>query len=180
MSNALLHVLEEQNSMGFTGRINVLRSANSQTHAVILMREGRLVNCRMSERSGEKALLDLVFQDVSNSMEFKLVVEPEVVSEAEGIFNWNIDQLKSRARQVYENYLSNKKLKPPPHLKLLLNADFVLSGEAVEPAEFDVLSAISDYSRVQDIYDHCALMEYEVTRALISLRKKGAIKVVSS
>lgn len=179
MSEALLNVIDEQSSMGFTGKINILRAKNAQAHAVVHMREGRLVNCRLGARSGEKALLDLVFQDVSNAYELKLVVEPEVVSESECSFDWTVSELKQQSRNVYENYLSTKRLRPPAHLKLLLNADFILEGDQIGADEFDVLSTISDYSKVQDIYDHCALMEYEITRALINLRRKGAIKVAA-
>ena len=81
---------------------------------------------------------------------------------------------------VYENYLGSKKLRPPGALKLVLNPNFIVEGQDVAPNEFDVLSAISDYSRVEDIYNHCPLMEYEVTQALVSLRRKGALKVVAS
>jgi len=178
MSDALLNILDEQSAMGFTGKINILRRDNSQTHAVVLMFEGKIINCQAASRSGEKSLLDVVFRDVSNSMTFKVIVEPEVVTLDDGLFEWSVEELKRRAREVYENYLNSRKLKPPGHLKLVLNADFIIEGATVEPDEFDVLSAISDYSRVQEIYDHCPLMEYEITRALVSLRRKGGLKVI--
>lgn len=180
MSDSLLAVLDEQSAMGFTGKINVLRRDNAQSHAVILMFEGRIINCAATLRTGEKALLDVVFQDVSNSLALKMVVEPEVVTLDEGSFDWSVEKLKRRARDVYENYLGSKKLRPPGSLKLVLNPNFIVEGQEVAPNEFDVLSAISDYSRVEDIYNHCPLMEYEVTQALVSLRRKGALKVVAS
>lgn len=178
--DALLTILDEQSAMGFTGKVNVLKKENSQSYAVILILNGKVINCLAAARSGEKALLDLVVQDVSNVMKLKIIVEPEVVSEAEGVFSWSVDQVKKQSRLIYDNYINNKKLKPPAHLKLIINADFVVNGDDIVADEFDVLSAISDYSRVQDIYNNCPLLEYEVTRALVSLRRKGAIKVLAS
>ncbi|PIP91139.1 MAG: hypothetical protein COW01_05665 [Bdellovibrionales bacterium CG12_big_fil_rev_8_21_14_0_65_38_15] len=179
MSEGLLNILEEQSAMGFTGKINVLLQKNSQSFAVVLMLEGQLIHCLGANKSGEKAMLDLIFQDVSSTYDFKLVVEPEVVSAEEGIFTWSVSDLKKKSRNVYENYLKNQKLRPPNNLKLLVNADFIIKGSDVLHHEFDVLSTISDYSRVQDIYENCALLEYEITHALVSLRKKGAIKVLA-
>lgn len=178
-SEALLSVLDEQSSMGFTGKVNILQAQNSQSYAVILMLEGKVINCLSATRSGEKALLDMVFEDVSNSKKFKIVVEPELVTAAEGQLDLSVDALKKKARHLYENYLNAKKLRPKQELKLILNPDFIIAGEDIGPDEFDVLSTISDYSRVRDIYDHCPLMEYEVTRALVSLRRKGALKVMA-
>ncbi|MBH47992.1 MAG: hypothetical protein CME71_07450 [Halobacteriovorax sp.] len=179
MNEGLLNILDEQSAMGFTGKVNVLKSANAQSFAVILMLEGKIINCMASARSGEKALLDVIFKDVSNTEAFKVVVEPEVVSEAEGTFSWSVSQLKKESRRLYENYLNNKQLKPPGQLKLVINGQFIVRGDEILADEFDVLSTISDYSRVQDIYNNCDLMEYEVTRALVGLRRKGAIKVLA-
>ncbi len=179
MSDALLNILDEQSSMGFTGKVNVLLKSNSQSYAVVLMLDGKLINCLAANKSGEKALLDLTFRDVSRSNEFNIVVEPEVVTAEEGAFTWSVNLLKQRARTLYENYLGNQKLKPPQSLKLLINSAFVIDGDDVDSHEFDVLSTISDYSRVQEIYDNCSLLEYEITQALVSLRRKGAIKVLA-
>ena len=179
MIDGLLNILEEQSAMGFTGKINVLLQKNSQSYAVVLMHEGKIIHCLGANKSGENALLDLIFQDVSSSHDFKLVVEPEVVTSDEGLFSWSVKELKKKSRNVYENYLANQKLRPPPGLKLVINADFIIYGAEVYQNEFDVLSTISDYSRVQDIYENCALLEYEITQALVALRKKGGIKVVA-
>tara|TARA_R110002049_G_scaffold57306_3_gene157328 strand:+ start:50 stop:595 length:546 start_codon:yes stop_codon:yes gene_type:complete len=179
MSEALLNILEEQSSMGFTGKINVLLKSNSQSFAVVLMLDGKIINCLAANKAGEKALLDLTFRDVSRANEFKIIVEPEVVTEDEGSFTWSVSDLKRKSRKVYESYLGNQKLKPPMSLKLLINSTFIIEGAKIDSHEFDVLSTISDYSRVEDIYSNCSLLEYEVTQALVGLRKKGAIKVLA-
>ena len=48
MNEGLLNILDEQSAMGFTGKVNVLKSENAQSFAVILMLEGKIINCMAS------------------------------------------------------------------------------------------------------------------------------------
>ena len=84
-------------------------------------------------------------------------------------------------RKLEENYeqLSNPSgQKPPEHLKLLVKSEFIKNGGAVTPMEYELLSTISDFNLVKDIYEHSELFEFEITELLVSLRKKEALKVV--
>ncbi len=70
-----------------------------------------------------------------------------------------------------------KKLRPPNGLRLVLNDEFVIKGGEIGQEEFGVMKVITDFNKVEDIYVNCPLQEHQITLALVSLRKKGALKV---
>ena len=73
--------------------------------------------------------------------------------------------------------MSAKKLKPAMNLRLVIDPEVIVSHDEITPEEFDILSVLSEWCVVSDVYKYSKLMEFEVTNALVSLRKKRAIKV---
>ncbi len=172
---SLINSLTEQATFSFSGRINVLHAETKQFLGSIHMKDGLLVDSFYRGMEGRNSLFKILIEDMSDVLPLKFIVEPELIED--GSFSYSVNDFKTEARKQYENYLASKKLKPPGHIKLLIKGDFVLHGAKVESSEFQVLKVISDYSRVDDIYRESGLMEYEVTNALVSLRKKGALRV---
>jgi len=172
---SLINSLTEQATFSFSGRINVLHAETKQFLGSIHMIDGKIVDSIYRGMEGKNSLFKILIEDMSDALPLKFVVEPELIEG--GAFSYSVKDFTKEARRHYENFLASRKLRPPGHIKLLVKGDFILLGEDVCTVEFQVLKVISDYSRVDDIYKEANLMEYEVTNALVSLRKKGALKV---
>ncbi|MEA9354846.1 hypothetical protein SHI21_01445 [Bacteriovorax sp. PP10] len=173
----LIEVLKEQASFGFTGKVNVLSKENGQFLGVIYQQEGMIVGAQLKELKGKKALLKMIFDDVESNELFKFIVEPEVLSPENITLKITFEEVRKEAQGHFQEYLSAKKLRPAPHLKLVIDPEIIVSIESITPQEFDVLSVITEWCNVSDIYKYSKLMDFEVTHALVSLRKKRAIKV---
>ncbi len=173
----LIEVLKEQASFGFTGKVNILSKENGQFLGVIYQQEGMIVGAQVKELKGKKALLKMIFDDVESNEFFKFVVEPEVISPEFMSVKISFEEIKDEAQTHFQEYISAKKFRPSPNLKLVIDPEVIVSKEDITSQEFDVLCVISEWCKVSDIYKYSKLMDFEVTHALVSLRKKRAIKV---
>lgn len=173
----LIEVLKEQSSFGFTGKVNMLSRDNGQFLGVIYQQDGLIVGAQIKELKGKKALFNMIFADVDSNEDFRFIVEPELISTDHVQMKIPFDDLKGEAQKLYSQYLTAKKLRPAPTLKLVIDPEIIVSKEEISAEEFDVLSVITEYCKVSDIYKYCKLMDFEITNALVSLRKKKAIKV---
>lgn len=177
---ALLEILKDQSAFGFTGKINILVKATGQFYGVVYQSDGHIVDARASHFEGRNALLHFVISDVDlqdSKAELKYVVEPEILDINHFKFKITYEELKQEAEEQYTRYLSAKKFRPPDQLRLLINPEIVVNKDDVSSQEFELLTVMSEWSLVSDIYKHARLFEYEVTEALVSLRRKKAIKV---
>lgn len=172
---SLINSLTEQATFSFSGRINVLHAETKQFLGTIQMKDGLIVDSFYRGMEGKNSLFKILIEDMTDAFPLKFIVEPELIENES--FSYSVSDFTKEARRHYENFLASKKLKPPGHIKLLIKGDFMLHGSQVNSTEFQVLKVISDYSKVDDIYNESGLMEYEVTNALVSLRKKGALRV---
>lgn len=173
----LIEILKEQASFGFTGKINILSKDNNQFLGVIYQHEGLVVGSQIKDLKGKKALLKMIFDDVESNENFTFVVEPEVVIPELMTIRISVEELKLEAQGHFQKYISAKKLRPAAHLKLVIDPGIISSEEPLTSTEFDLLSVITEWCNVSDIYKYSKLMDFEITHALVSLRKKRAIKV---
>ena len=172
---SLINSLSEQATFSFSGRINVLHAKTKQFLGSVHMVDGIIVDASYKGGDGKNSLFKILIEDMTDELPLKFVVEPELIEN--GSFSYRVEEFKKDARVHYEKYLAARKLSPPLNIKLIVDGEFVLHGENIDTIEFRVLKTISDYSRVDEIYKESGLMDYEVTNALVSLRKKGALKV---
>ena len=177
---SITKTIEEQASFGFTGRINVLLESNNQFKGAILLIDGLLVDAQYEGISNEKALYAMVYKDMVNDNLFSFIVEPEIIEESSVKFKLNVENFKKKASVALKRFREAEKFRPSDSLKLVVNGNFVSFGEEVTSAEYSVMSVISEYSKVSEIYKFSKLQEFEVTEALISLRKKNALKVFNN
>ncbi len=173
----LMEILKEQAAFGFTGKINLLLNTNGQFQGVIYQHEGFIVDASYMGFSGKNALFKMIFEDVETSDFFKFIVEPELIYEQHFSIKMNFDEVKREAQALYQKFIIAKKLKPSLDLRLVINPEIITNDEEITLSEFDVLSTLAEWCKVADIYRFSKLMEFEVTNALVSLRKKRAIKV---
>ena len=178
---SLLAIINEQAAFGFSGKINILLKANDQLFGVIYQYEGKLIGASFLKQKGKKALFYLIFHDVDSTEDtYKYIVEPEIIKPTNFMFELSFTEVKSIAEKQFPDFLNAKKLKPPGNLKLLINSDIILNEEFVSPEEFQVLTTLTEFSKANDVYQASNLLEFEVTNALVSLRKKRAIKVLNN
>ncbi len=177
---SILAIINEQASFGFSGRINILLKDNGKLSGVVFQYEGKVVGATSGTQKGKKALFHLIFDDVDTTDKYKYVVEPEIIGPASFMFDLHFNEVKSIAEKQYSSFLAAKKFRPPANLKLLINSEIIVNDEQITPEEFAVLSVITEFSRVDDVYQNCKLLEFEITNALVGLRKKRAIKVVNN
>lgn len=173
----VIEVIEDQVTVKFTGKINVLNEETKQGLGFLVLHEGDIVSAQYLKSRGLKAYYS-IFVDMADSHPLEFIVEPEVIEDYERNIHYPFSVLTTRLHLILKKYESAKKNRPPGKVKLLINSDFLGEGDDVTSNEYDVLLTISDYNRVDDIYENCALLDFEITDALVSLRKKNAIKVV--
>lgn len=175
----LVCILDEQVSVGFTGKINVQDSKSKQQLGSILFVEGEIIDCRYKSSNGLKAFFNLCV-DEFDDIGLSYIVEPELIQISKKTIHYPYSVLKRKIAETVEKYRESRKSKPPRNLKILIEPSFLSSSELVTGNEFDLLGTISDYNKVGDIYDKSNLLEYEITNTLVSLRKKKALKVIQN
>ncbi len=174
---AFLKTLSDQVVLNFTGKINVLDKDNRKFLGRVALLDGLIVNSSYKGRIGRSTLYNIVIEDLEDER-LTFVVEPEIVTLSEAIFELTFDELQKSAKIIYQQYKDALKKIPPPQLRLLINPDFVARGPSVSFWEFETLTVISDFNKVSDIFLESPLAEYQTSLALVTLRKKGALKVI--
>lgn len=179
MDSRLFGVIDDQVSVQFTGKVNVLSNFNRQFLGHILFRQGRIVDALLNGLKGEKALSHLFIQEYS-LQSFEYVIEPEVVDESILEVSYGIQELKDRMTTVLRQYQETLKLRPPENVKIVIDPDFIEDSLPVSADEFEVLCTLTEWNTPFDIYQHCQLLDHEITLALVGLRKKSALKILAA
>lgn len=179
MELKIISVIEEQIAVQFTGKINILSTFNRQFLGNILFKSGDVIQVRFNNQKGLKAFYQLIIQEFS-LQSFDYVVEPEVVEDKERQIHYPYAVLKNKMADVIKNYRESLKFRPPENVKILIDAAFLDDTLPVSPEEYSVLETLSEYNTAYDVYQHCQLLDHEITWALVGLRKKGALKIVGS
>ena len=171
-------VIEEQIAVQFTGKVNILASFNRQFLGHILFKNGDVIQVTFNSHKGRKAFYQLIIQEHSlNSFDY--VVEPELVDEDQRQIHYPFSVVRTKMADVLKLYRESLKLRPPENVKILIDAEFIEDTLPVTPEEFNVLKVLTEWNNPFDVYQHCELLDHEVTHALVSLRKKGALKIIA-
>ncbi len=179
MDTKLFSVIDDQVSVQFTGKVNILSNFNRQFLGHILFRQGKIVDALFNGILGEKALYHLFIQEFS-LQSFEYVVEPEVVDENIIGFLFGTQELKERMADSLKLYQQSLKMKPPENVKIVIDPDFIEDSLPVTSQEFEVLCTLTEWHTSYDIYQHCPLLDHEITMALVGLRKKNALKILAT
>lgn len=175
----MIKTISDQVRLAFTGRINILTKDTGKYLGRIVLREGLIVFSQFKDTMGKPSLYRCLIEDLEED-HLRFAVEPEVVGDNEVIFSLEYVEFVDTGQKIFQSYKSAKKYKPPGHIKLILDPGFVAKGQPVSYVEFELMCTISDFSRVSDIFNESKLLEYQINNALVSLRQKGALKVVSN
>lgn len=177
MELEILQTLDEQIVSGFSGKINLMESNTSQILGCFYLHRGELINAKYRGSEGLKAFYSACIDGQSSGI--KCVVEAEIVDLREKKIHSPLSVLRRRLVEVADKTAQAQDSRPPDNLKLLINPSIMHSDSNVERIEFSVLCTLSDYNKVSDVYKFNPMLDYEITNALVSLRQKGAIKVVA-
>jgi hypothetical protein len=178
MDSKLFSAIDDQVSVQFTGKVNVLSNFNRQFLGHILFRNGRIVDALFQGQRGEKALYHIFIQEFS-LQSYEYVVEPEVVDETILELPYSHQELKEKMAEALKQYQQTQKMRPPENVKIIIDPEFIEDSLPVTTAEFEVLCALTEWHTPFDIYQHCPLLDHEITTALVGLRKKNALKILA-
>lgn len=178
MNSKLLRVLEEQIAMMFTGKVNILASFNRQYLGHILLRNGEIFHVIFNQHRGLKGFYQLLIQEQA-LQSFDYVVEPEIVSENERQIHYPFGVIKNRLDEILKLHQAALKLRPPENVKILIDSGIMHNSAAISAQEYEVLQVLTEWNDPYDIYQNCQLLDHEITMALVSLRKKGGLKIIA-
>lgn len=157
--------------------MNILDKETSKYLGSIIIHEGEIFNAHYNELIGLKAFYNIVIDEFDDRLELKYVVEPELVK-TEQIIKYPFSVLKRKTAEIVSNYKEHRAQRPPLNLKLVVEPAFLDNGEELNEIEYNLLCTMSDYNLVGDLYKFSPMLEYEITMALVSLRKKNALRVI--
>jgi hypothetical protein len=168
--------LDDQAVVGFTGYINFLDPKSSQLIGTIFYMGGRILGSKYGSFSSHKGLINLLIRLTES--EYRVVLEPGIIGKTDRKLNLSVKVLEKEFELVFTEYLKSKDLKPPKDLTLVVSPEYFTAQKPLTIPEFDLLTTIVDYSKVEDVYKNSQLLDFEITNILVSLRKKEAIKVL--
>lgn len=174
----VLNVIEEQRAVQFTGKVNILATFNRQFLGHIIFKNGEVIQVIFNGLKGLKAFYHLIIQEYS-LQSFDYVVEPELVDEKERQIHYPFAVIRNKLSDVIKQHKESLKLRPPDNIKIIIDAEFLEDSLPVDPKEFEVLSTLTEWNNPYELYQNCDLLDHEITLALVSLRKKGALKILA-
>lgn len=175
---ALFEAMDEQTAVRFTGRLNVLDRLSRQLIGVVIVKEGEVLRCDYRGAFGLKAFYNMAIESAQLVLQ-DFVVEPEIIADDAREIFYPYPVLKARALEAIQQYMQYSAQRPPGHLRLMVRSDFISAKtDPVTDSEFQVLCSITEWGKVEDLYRNCPLQDYEITKALVQLRKKEAIKTL--
>ena len=80
--------------------------------------------------------------------------------------------------KIYNEQLQSNNYKPNDDIKLEINTKIFNNDITLDVIEFRLLKSLLNFTTVEDIYENSESLDFEVTRGLVSLRKKNAIRVI--
>lgn len=170
----LIKIIVENFAISFCGRINLLQRENNQFLGVILQLDGMIVGAEYAELKGKKALATILME-MRSGKNFTCVSEPEIVSSID--FKMNEQQFFKFKNEYFDQFDQLQKLRPANDLKFLLDVKKMGIYTYLSKNEFEVMLCVIDSPVVKNLYKDCDLLDFDITNALISLRKKGVILV---
>ena len=167
----------DQESLMFTGRVNILYKKNSQMVGSLTFYEGEISSCHYRDKVNLNALI-LIFFDESKFSSLKYLVEPEILERSMQDTRIKFTDILPEVEKKYKNMWDSCNLRPKDDLIFLLNGDFVIGGPEITKDEFTLMKTIVDFNQVSQIYLNSNFNENFITMVLVDLRKKGALKVI--
>lgn len=173
----ILDILEEQNSFAFSGKVTGTEKLSESETFSLWFKEGQLIEVRTQKRSGLKALYEVFFQEFLG-VRFNYKLQEEDATIAQSIY-FPLAQIKIFLNAIVDDLEDHDEFRPDKQLELIIKSGFVKSGPEITELEYNVLELVAKYASVADIYEKTDLLGFEVSKALVSLKRKDAFKVIA-
>src|SRR3989338_3614916 len=131
----ILPILDEQVAVKFTGRINILDKDSKQFFGTFILVDGEFVEASYKKMVGLKAFFSLYLDEFEN-VPIIYITEPEIISSFKQNIPYPYQILKQKLSSTVEKYAVSRSNKPPLNLKIMLNPEFVSTGEELNSNEF--------------------------------------------
>lgn len=172
----ILDILEEQNSFAFTGMVVAKEKLSDLETAKLWFKDGQIIEIETQKRSGLNALYEIFFQEfLGVRFDYQLITNAEIT--VKQVIYFPLAQIKIFLNTIVDDLEDHDEFSPDRNLEIRLKSDFIVDGAEVTELEYQVMELIAKYESVDDIYDKTNLLGFEVTKGLISLRKKEALVV---
>lgn len=170
-------VVEEQMSVMFTGKVNILSPFNHQYLGHLLFKDGKIIDVKYQQFTGLRAYYHLGIKEYCLE-KHQYVVEPEIVSDEEQRIHYPFSVLQSKLEKQIKLFEIVDRQRPPHNVKIIPDPTGITSEFECSAEEFTVLTVLTDTHNIDEIYQQSSLLDHEVTLALINLRRKGVLKIV--
>ena len=166
---SLEEILEEQVLVEFTGQLRLLDNLDFRELGFLLFKNGRIIDGKFENKVAERAFTSaLIHQE-----RIKVVVEAEIVNQP-SIITRNYRELIEGFEDALMQHKYYEYFTVPVGIKLEVNPNFLRKGADLTRDEYAILLTLN--KNVSDaLFTDLNLLDYEVTKNLISLRKKHAL-----
>lgn len=173
MAKLLEEIIENQITVEFTGKLQLLDSIDFSSLGYISFKNGRIIDAKFENKTGERAFISAMIHE----SRCKMILEAEFSDQKQTI-NLSYRQLIENFEDAFINHKYYEYFTVPSHVELRVNPEFLKRGADLSHAEYGVLLALAKAGH-ESLSRDLNLLDYEITKTLISLRKKNALKTVA-
>lgn len=174
MAKLLEEIIENQITVEFTGKLQLLDSTDFSSLGYISFKNGRIVDAKFENKIGERAFISAMIHE----SRCKVILETEFSDQKQTI-SISYRQLIENFEEAFINHKYYEYFTVPTHVELKVNSDFLRRGADLTHTEYAVLLALAKAGH-QSLSRDLNLLDYEITKTLISLRKKNALKTIAA
>ena len=169
-----LEVIKNQLYLGHVGKVLFINGASGEHLGYCSLKTGVMGEFHYKKKPLKLAIESLVFDELNPSQKIKSIVEAEVNSTCDQSLELKWSDFKKFVDQSLSKLKMAKKLKPAKDLVL-----FPLGSNnlPLSPVENQVLQKMGQCSKAEDLYKNLNLADFEITFALIALRRNKIIGV---
>ena len=173
MAKLLEEIIEEQITVEFTGKIQLLHHLDYSSLGYISFKDGRILDAKFENKTGDKAFISAMIHE----KRCKMIIEAEFGEQKKTITK-NYRQLIEAFEEALINHKYYEHFSVPAGIKLKVNPGFIQRGSSLTHSEYAVLLGLAK-TGYENLFRDLNMLDYEITKNLISLRKKGALKTVA-
>ncbi len=169
-------------AQGFSGKLNILAAGSGQFFGSVFLTQGLVTGGYYRNLTGRDAVILICYHGMPGQKpvwgEAKFVPEPETISPAQQQVKWDFNDLQVELHRYFLAWAKLQELMPRDDLHLLA----MLPPPSSQPScdQFQILSLLSQESRVSEVFLHSPFLPAQTLEILISMRKIGWIRVAAS
>ena len=174
--------IKRQINSGFIGKINILRAKNNEILGQVYIEDGTIQDFVFIKQKEKRAIEDFVYL-LSKGLSVTFITEPEVRIDDKKDLN---NPLYEKHQNFFEDLLvlqkrieALKSLTPPMKTIIKLRKTSFKASCDLNFLEFMVAILVVKFREISKIVIESKYSELETLEALISLRRKGCINVIS-